>query len=282
MIVTAPTSGTSRVGERRTSRRVRAGLQALVVPGALLATWAVVTAADLLPSRILPGPWDVVVSGWDFVFAERRSIISGVIPYEGAALLHLRASVMRLVGAFSLAAGVGIPFGLALGLYPRFTRYVDPLVQALRPIPIYAWLPLSIAWFGLGDGAARYLIFIGALFPIVISTADGVGRVPARYVERALVLGTPRRRLAWKVYLPASMPSILTGLRLGVSLGWMSVIIGELTGTRHGVGTMMFTARELGRLDRVVVGIICFALLGIVSDYLLRALFRPLTRWRPT
>lgn len=263
----------------RAMARGRPDWRGVLVPAALLAVWSGLAGLELVSTRLLPPPWDVVTALWEFLFAPARGVVAGVVPFEGAAVVHVTASVGRLALAFSVAAAVGVPMGLALGLSRRFAIYVDPLVQSLRPVPIFAWLPLAFAWFGLGEGAARALIIVGALFPIVVSTADGVARVPRAYSERALALGTPRRRLLRQVHLPAALPSVVTGLRLGVTLGWMSVVVGELTGTRYGVGVMMFAAREVGRLDRVIVGILCFAVLGVLSDLALRVVFRPLTAW---
>lgn len=261
--------------------RPRDGLRwrGALLPAVLLGVWSALAALEVVSPRLLPPPWDVARALAEFVAAPRRGLTAGVIPFEGAAVIHVPASLARLLLSFGAAAVTGVPLGLALGRSPRFAAYVDPLVQSLRPVPIFAWLPLAFAWFGLGEGAARALIFVGALFPIVVSTADGVARVPRAYRERARALGTPAHAVLWRVDIPAALPSVVTGLRLGVTLGWMSVVVGELTGTRFGVGVMMFAAREVGRLDRVVVGILCFAVLGVLSDLALRTAFRPLIAW---
>ncbi len=152
-------------------------------------------------------------------------------------------------------------------------------MQALRSIPITAWLPISLVWFGLGEGAARYLVFVGAVFPIVIATGDSAARVPRSLVDAALMLGTSRRALARRVYVPAALPGIVTGLRLGLTLGWMSVIVGEITGQTSGVGAMMFAAKEIGRLDHILVGMVTFAVIGLIGDVTLRAASRRLVAW---
>jgi sulfonate transport system permease protein len=115
--------------------------------------------------------------------------------------------------------------------------------------------------------------------PVVIATADATARVPRQLVDTARMLGTPRRALARRVYVPAALPGIVTGLRLGLTLGWMSLIVGELTGTNRGLGAMMFAAREVGRLDQIIVGMVAFAVIGLAADLLLRAATRPLVRW---
>ncbi len=264
------------------ARSAPRGWLGLIPPLAIVAVWAAVTATGIISPRVLPTPAAVATAAADFLFGTSTTTLPGVVRFEGAGPFHIAASLRRLLVAFSLAAAVGVPLGLALGLSRRVALLLDPLVQGLRPIPIYAWLPLAFAWFGLGEGSARFLIFIGALFPIVVATGDGAARVPRAWVETAVMLGTRRSDLARRVYVPATLPSIVTGLRLGLTLGWMSVIVGELTGTRRGIGAMMFAAREVGRLDRVIVGMACFALLGLGTDLLVRRLTQRFTRWALT
>jgi len=249
------------------------------VPALLVGVWALASAAGWISPRLLPSPADVGRAGWDFVAGEGGATFPGVTPFEGAAGRHISASVRRWLSAYVLAVGAGLGVGLGIGLSRTGARLFDPLVQALRSVPVTAWLPIALVWFGLGEGAARYLVFVGAVFPIIVATADSTSRVPAMLVDSARMLGTPRRSLAHRVYLPAALPGIVTGLRLGLTLGWMSVIVGELTGTDRGVGAMMFAAREVGRLDQIIVGMITFALIGLLGDVVLRAATRPFVAW---
>ncbi len=267
-------------GARRSTRwpRRRRAL-GLVVPAALLGAWWLCSAQGIVSTKLLPGPWDVAEAAWDFVAGTRVDVLAGVVPFSGAAPEHLSASILRWLSGYGLAVAIGLTIGLGIGLSRLVADLVDPLVQALRAIPIFAWLPLALVWFGLGEGAARYLVFIGAVSPILIATADSVSRVPGAYVETALMLGTPRRSLARRVYVPAALPGIVTGLRLGLTLGWMSVIVGELTGTQTGIGAMMNAAREGGRLDQILVGMLCFAVVGLLGDTILRAATRPFVAW---
>lgn len=268
----APLPGRGRgLGRRR--------LAGLVVPVALLGAWQVTLSAGWLSDRVLPSPWSVVLAGRDFVTGTKGDALPGVVPFDGAAVEHLSASITRWLVAYALAVVVGLALGLGIGLSRRVADLLDPLIQALRSVPIFAWLPLALIWFGLGEGAARYLVFIGALWPIVVATGDAVSRVPRSYVETALMLGTRRRALARRVYVPAALPGIVTGLRLGMTLGWMSVIVAELTGTRLGIGAMMNAARETGRLDQILVGMVCFAVVGLVGDLALRGAARRYVSW---
>jgi ABC-type nitrate/sulfonate/bicarbonate transport system permease component len=122
-------------------------------------------------------------------------------------------------------------------------------------------------------------VFIGAVSPIVVATADSTARVPRQLVDTARMLGTRPRELARRVYLPFALPGIVTGLRLGLTLGWTSVIVGELTGQSRGLGAMMSAAREVSRLDQIIVGMAAFGVIGLIGDILLRTVTRPLVRW---
>lgn len=251
----------------------------LAFPTLLVALWSFFSATGVLSDRLLPAPVDIYHAGREFFVAPTRSAVPGVVPFRGAGFEHIRASVGRWAGAYALALCVGLPLGLALGLSRWAAAAVDPLFQAVRSVPITAWLPISLVWFGLGSGAARFVIFMGAVSPIVVATADATSRVPRQLVDTARMLGTRQRDLARRVYIPSALPGIVTGLRLGLTLGWTSVIVGELTGASRGLGAMMFAAREVFRLDQILIGMVSFAVIGLTGDLLLRAVTRPLIRW---
>jgi NitT/TauT family transport system permease protein len=272
----APSSGWAARNPLTGGRRLLVGV---VVPAVLIGAWALASASGTLSPRLLPPPGDVLHSLHDFLFASRRPGIPGVVPFKGAARQHVSASVGRWGVAYGIAVVVGLPLGLGLGLSRWIAAAIDPLFQGLRSVPITAWLPIALVWFGLGEGAARFLVFVGAVSPIILATADSTARVPRQLVDTARMLGTRRWQLARRVYLPAALPGIVTGLRLGLTLGWTSVIVGELTGSTRGLGAMMFAAREVGRLDQIIVGMLAFAVIGLTGDLLLRFASRPLIRW---
>lgn len=273
-------------GTRERPRRRRAGyrrLLGLAVPLVLLALWQLAASAELLPRRLLPAPSLVADSLVDFFFGEDDGLrLAGVVPFTGAGPEHVLASLRRTGVSWVLAVGVGTALGLLLGL-SRFARdLLDPVLNALRAVPLFAWLPLALIWFGIGEGSARALIFLGALWPVVVAVGDSTGRVPGAHVETARMLGTPKRMLWRRVYLPSALPEIVTGLRLSLTLAWTVVIVGELSGTTQGVGAMMFAARETARTDQVIVGILVFAVVGLVADVVLRAVSRRWVRWADT
>lgn len=274
-----PPVASSRSAGAGLGRAARLGLGA-AMPAVLVLAWWMASRTGVLSPRLLPPPGRVVDSGRDFLFGSRSETrIPGVIPFKGGAAIHLPASIRRWLVAYALAVVIGVPVGLGLGLSRWIAAALDPLVQGFRAVPITAWLPIALVWFGFGEGAARYLVFLGAVYPIVIGTTDAARRVPRQLVDTARMLGTSRRALARRVYVPAAMPGIVTGLRLGLGLGWASLIVGEITGQDTGLGAMMFAAREVSQLDQIIVGMIAFALIGLLGDLLLRALTRPLVAW---
>jgi NitT/TauT family transport system permease protein len=269
----------SEIATRRRLRGWRRLAAGLALPALLIGLWSVLSATGAVSDRFLPAPADLARTARDFVVAPKRPPVPGVVPFKGAAFEHIRASTGRWLVAYAIAVCVGVPLGMGLGLSRWMAAAVDPLFQALRSVPITAWLPIALVWFGLGEGAARFLVFIGAVSPIVVATADSTARVPRQLVDTARMLGTRPRDLARRVYLPSALPGIVTGLRLGLTLGWTTVIVAELTGSRRGLGAMMFAAREVSRLDQIMVGMATFAIIGFAGDLLLRAAARPLIRW---
>jgi NitT/TauT family transport system permease protein len=241
--------------------------------------WGMVSAQGILPPGVLPSPWSVLHAGYEFIMPTDVQPLPGVVTYRGAVLVHGTATAIRVGAGYGLAVLLGVPLGIVLGASQRAAALLDPLLQALRPIPSLAWLPLALAWFGLGASSTIFLVFLGAIFPILVAASDAVRRVPRSYGETALMLGTTPRALAWRVYLPAALPGIITGLRLGISLAWMVVMVGELTGVDRGIGAMMTAARESGRLDVVIIGMVTLGVGGALSDWMLRQVCRPATRW---
>ena len=252
---------------------------ALLVPAGLIALWSALSSAGTLSPAMVPAPWAILRAGYEFVTPSTVQPLPGVVTYQGAMLVHGTATATRVAFGFTLGVLLALPLGIAIGSSSAAARLLDPMFQALRPIPSLAWLPLALAWFGLGGPSTIFLVFLGAFFPILVAASDAVRRVPRSYSENALMLGATRRALGWRVYLPAALPGIVTGLRLGLSLAWMVVMVGELTGVDRGIGAMMTAARESGRLDVVIIGMISLGIFGASTDALLRLATHPLTRW---
>jgi NitT/TauT family transport system permease protein len=251
----------------------------LAVPALIVAAWQGAVVAGYLPPRLMPSPLKVATTAYDFVLGNSNS--PGAYAFSGSFVKHAWVSTLRVLQGFSLAAFAGVTLGLLLGVSRTLERFIDPVLQVIRPIPITAWLPLSIMWFGLGNGATLFLIFLGAFFPILINTTTGVKVVDRRLIEAAEMLGTRRRQLFYRVLLPGSLPSILAGLRVGLGFAWVCLVVGEMTGVGTGLGSAIADARELFRIDLIIVGMLLIGLIGYASDRLVVYGFRRALRWSP-
>ncbi|MEA4857127.1 MAG: ABC transporter permease [Solidesulfovibrio sp.] len=195
---------------------------------------------------------------------------------------HVWYSLARVLAGTGLAVVLGVPLGLALGGSPRFRALCMPLVDFLRPIPPLAWIPLAILWFGLGMASAAYLIFLGAFFPVVLATCSGVLAVDPLYVDAVRVLGGGRAAVWRKVLLPGALPSVVTGVRVGLGIGWMTLVAAEFIGVRggYGLGYMIMSARDLQRTDMVMAGMAVIGLIGLGMEWCMQRLSKTLLRWQ--
>jgi NitT/TauT family transport system permease protein len=253
---------------------VRPLVLAFVVPLALLAFWHFATVSRW--TRLIPTPAETAETMWDFAFG-------GIIDdaFSATAHIHLLASMNRVYGGFALAALAGIGFGLLIGRVAIARQMFDPFFQLLRPIPVTAWLPLSMIFFGLGARSAFFLVFLGAFYPILINTIFGVRSVDPKLFEAAQMLGCKGSALFRQVVLPASLPSIFTGLRLGLGLAWFVIVVGEMTGVPQGLGAVIMDGRTLSRSDIVICGMIIIGIAGYLSDLAVQLIGRKLLAWSP-
>lgn len=254
--------------------RLRTAALALIVPLGLLLVW------DLMVrwtgTRLVPPPSGVATMMWDFAFG-------GIYDdaYSGSLPIHFWKSVQRVYGGFFLAAVLGIPLGLMIGRIPLLRALLDPTLALLRPIPVTAWLPLSMIFFGLGPKSAVFLVFLGAFYPILLNTVFGVKSVDVRLFEAAGMLGCSGPQLFRSVVLPAALPSIFNGLRLGASFAWILIVVGEMTGVPEGLGAVIMDGRTLSRTDLVITGMIIIGITGFLSDRILVSLSNYFLRWSP-
>jgi NitT/TauT family transport system permease protein len=227
-------------------------------------------------TKLVPTPYMVAVMMWDFA-------LGGVYgdAFSGTIVTHLLASMQRVYGGFLLAVAVGVPLGLAIGKVPLFRQLLDPTLSLLRPIPVTAWLPLSMVFFGLGPRSAIFLVFLGAFYPILLNTIFGVRSVDGRLFEAANMLGCDGARMFRQVVLPAALPSIFTGLRLGHGFAWILIVVGEMTGVPTGLGSVIMDGRTLSRADLVITGMIVIGVAGFLCDRLIVALNNWILRWSP-
>jgi NitT/TauT family transport system permease protein len=255
--------------------RLKAVMLALVVPLALLLGWHLAVKAGM--TRLIPSPADVAEYMVDFA-------VGGIWDDAFSATLHIHlfASMTRVYGGFALAALVAVPLGLLIGRNEKVRALLDPFLQLMRPIPVTAWLPLSMILFGLGPRSAFFLVFLGAFYPILLNTVFGVRSVEKRLFEAASMLGCSGSAQFFRVVLPASLPSIFTGLRLGLGLAWFVIVVGEMTGVPQGLGAVIMDGRTLSRTELVICGMIVIGIAGFVSDRIIVAVMNRLLRWSPS
>ena len=254
--------------------RARPLLLALIVPLLFLIVWQL--GVTYTKSRLIPPPTEVAVMMWDFAFG-------GIWDdaFSRTLHIHLIMSLSRVYGGFLLATVAAVPLGLLIGRVLLARQMLDPMLQMLRPIPVTAWLPLSMIIFGLGGTSAFSLVFLGAFFPILLNTVFGVRNVDPKLFEAAAMLGCQGTNVFRRVVLPAALPSIFTGLRLGHGFAWMVIVVGEMTGVPEGLGAVIMDARTLSRTDLVICGMIVIGIAGFLSDKLIMLLSSRMLSWSP-
>ncbi len=201
--------------------------------------------------------------------------------HKGVLYLDIVDSLRRVAIGYLAAVAIGVPLGLLFGWYPAINQVVNPVIQILRPISPIAWIPVAIIFFGVGDYAAIFLVFLGAFFPILVTCVDGVANVPLIYRRAGTNFGlTPPQVLA-RVVFPAALPSILVGLRIALGIGWLVVVAGEMIAVTSGLGYLIIDSRNSGkRYDLVVGAMLLIGIIGLVLDLLFRRVetFKPV-RW---
>ena len=220
---------------------------------------------DKTTAVLLPPPSAIGRAAWELI----RS---------GELFMHLRDSLSREVVAFIWATSA-IPLAIAMGWSKAINDQVDPLIEVLRPVPPLAWIPLSILWFGIGDVQNQFIIFLGMFFPILLSTIAGVKNIEPNLIRAARCLGASEIRILRRVVLRAALPQIITGIRVGLGVGWMALVAAELVGANSGLGFLINDARTLLRTDVVIVGMITIGVVGFIIDRTIRVMGRRTMPW---
>lgn len=229
--------------------------------------WEVVSRSSASLSLMLPAPSDVLS-------AAVQLIDDGTLPRD------ILASLKRVAVALAFASVIGFPLGAALGASRKFAWFVEPIVNFFRPIPPLAWIPLSIVWLGITDSQNEFIIFLGAFFPIVLSTMQGVRDVDRQLIRAARTLGAGRFAVAFTVVLPGALPSMFVGFRVGTGIAWMALVAGELVAATSGLGFLISQGRLLFRSDYIVVGMVTIGIIGLLLDAIVRGIQRAVMRWR--
>jgi len=239
----------------------------LMVLAMVVAIWW--GAVALTKSVIFPTPWQVVTGTLE-------------LARDGTLWEHMRASLFRVAAGFGIAVIVGIPLGLWMGWVRGAFLTLNPVFQILRPISPIAWIPIAILWFGVGNASPIYLIFISSVFPMIVQTIAGVHTIEKRYLRAAENFGVTRRKLFLQVVIPATLPQIIVGMRIGLGVAWLVVVAAEMIALRSGLGYMIIDSRNAGnRYDLVIAGMIIIGLIGLALDRIMRLLENMKSvRWR--
>jgi NitT/TauT family transport system permease protein len=270
-----------RSGSRFGSRLGR--LRGLLLPVVLLAVWEACARAGLVSAIVLPAP-SAVARRWlaALLPAEAHDPAAGsrlAWLFSGELVADAGSSLFRVVVGFLLGTALALPLGLVMGASARVHGLVNPLLQVLRPIPPIAYIPLAILWFGLGNPPAVFLIALGAFFPVLMNTMAGVRQVDDIYIRAARNLGAGRGTLFRRVMIPAAMPFILAGMRIGVGTAFIVVIVSEMIAVNDGLGYRILEAREFMWSDKIIAGMLTIGLLGLAIDAGMSRLNRYLLRW---
>ena len=261
-------------------RDVGAGV---IVPIVLIAIWQSACSLGWVNEHVLPSPWAVLTRWVAYLLPAKSFAETGgswlAWAISGELILDASGSMYRVVVGFCVGAGLALPLGLVMGASPRVYAWLNPLAQVLRPIPPIAYIPLAILWFGLGNPPAIFLISIGAFFPVLINTIAGVRHVDGIYLRAARNLGANQSTLFLRVILPASVPYILSGVRIGIGTSFIVVIVSEMIAVNNGLGFRILEAREYFWSDKIIAGMISIGMLGLAIDMGVNKLNNYLLRW---
>lgn len=242
-------------------------IRKLSLIAALLVFWQLLSTMylDSFTQALLPPPTAILPAAWEL-------IISGDL------LANTVDSLRREFVAF-LWATSAIPIAIAMSWWPKVEEQLNPLMELLRPIPPLAWIPLSILWFGIGDTQNQFIIFLAIFFPVLLNTISGVKSIEPNLIRAARCLGASEWNILIRVVLKAALPQIITGIRIGLGVGWMALVAAELVGATSGLGFLINDARTILRTDFVIVGMVTIGIIGLLIDWGIRSLFRLFLPW---
>ena len=238
------------------------------VPIVLLGVWEVLSRTGVIAPNVLPAPSSVGVTAWHLTE-------TGELPR------HLWESLKRAAAGLAIGGSIGLVLGVLTGFSRLFDALIDRNIQIIRAIPFLAILPLVMVWFGVGESGRYFLVALGTLFPIYLNTVLGIRQVDPKLLEMGRVIGLPKLQLVRTVVLPGALPSILLGVRLALTNAWLALVIAETVGAPAGIGYMATNAREFLQTDVIVLVIVLYALIGLTTDLIARALERRLLAWHP-
>jgi sulfonate transport system permease protein len=225
----------------------------LLLPLIILIFWEAADMLGYIKPYTMPSPGKVVTTAVE-------------LASSGKLAAHVIASLKRVLEGFFAALFSALALGVGIGLSPKIDVFTSFVLQIVRPIPPIAWIPMAILWLGIGEVSKVFIIFLGAFFPILINVVDGIRGIDERYFELADVYEIPWKKLVRRVILPGAMPSIMTGIRVGLGNAWVCVVAAEMIAAVRGVGYMLSDGRSLSRPDIVILGMLVIGLIGKLMD----------------
>ena len=244
-----------------------------LLPLLLLITWQILSSIGVIPGSFLPSPVKIIMGLRDLVIV---GMPPGYLLHD-----HICYSLYRVILGFTLSTSLAIPLGLMMGWSTRLRNMINPLIELIRPIPPLAWIPIAILWFGIGIKSAAFIIFLGVFFPVLLNTISGVLSINPVFIDVARTLNAREKDIFFKIFLPGAVPSIFVGMRIGIGIGWMTLVAAEFTGVKkgYGLGYMIMTARDIQRPDEILAGMLVIGLIGLLINGLLRYLEVKILRW---
>jgi NitT/TauT family transport system permease protein len=229
--------------------------------------WEALVFAEVWDPSVLPGPRQVAASTLDLL-------------KSGSLFEHSVASLFRVTAGYYLAILVGIPLGVLFGTWVDGRRVFNSFIQFLRPISPLAWIPLAMLWFGIGEKPAVFLIFLSAVFPILVPVMDAVNQINPTYFRVASNFGLNRREVVLDVILPAVLPRVLPALRISLGVAWMVVVAAEMIAVKSGLGFLILDSRNALRMDYVISAMLTIGVIGVVLDQIMLRFMRlPSVSW---
>lgn len=251
---------------RKAAKRIGYAAEYLFLIVAILIVWVYMDDRNLLNPVIMPAPSKVMDTFLSLI-------------QNGTLWENLLVSVTRVLQGYLIAALSGVVLGVLIGLSKHLERLTGLLIQIIKPIPPIAWIPLVILWFGIGESGKIFLIFLGGFFTILINVIDGIHQTDRKLIEVSASMETPFPKHVFLMVIPGAAPNIFTGLRIGLSSCWMCVVAAELVSSTTGLGYLIMNARQFGKTDVVIVGMLTIGVVGKLMDSILKQIEKKVITW---
>lgn len=238
----------------------------LALPIIILIIWKAADIAGIIKPFTMPAPEKVLKTAGDIL-------------KDGTLIAHIMASFFRVIEGFLIALILALILGIGIGLSKKLEVFTDITVQIIKPIPPIAWIPLAILWFGIGEVSKIFIIVLGAFFPILLNVVEGIKNIDSKYLELGRVYEVPKIKFIKGVILPGALPSIMTGIRIGLGNAWVCVVAAEMIAATKGVGYMLTDGRNMSRPDLVILGMLIIGIVGKLMDDVLKQVSIKITKW---